>query len=69
MAIKMIKKEYPVHLNTNEFVCTLICDTAADVANLQTEHPNCGTGSMALVIDTGDVYVVNTSGKWVVFGG
>jgi len=37
-------------------------DTVADVANLPT---NLWAGSHALVIETGDLYVLNTEGTWV----
>ena len=67
MAIKLINEQYCPAEDKN--ICTFICDTAADAPNLQAEYPNCCCGSSALVIDTGDVYMVNTSGKWVVFGG
>ena len=41
-----------------------VCDTVADVANL----PECIPGSTAVVV-TGEVYIVNAQGEWVVFGG
>ena len=42
-----------------------ILDTEADVPNL----PDCCPGSSALVVATGNVYMVNASCKWVLFGG
>lgn len=42
-----------------------ICDTEADVANL----PKCCPGSTAVVVATGNLYVVNASYQWVKFGG
>lgn len=42
-----------------------VCDTEADIAKL----PSCGCGCTALVIATGNVYIVNASGQWVKFGG
>lgn len=69
MATKMIDKKYYFMDDGCKEVCEFVCDTVADVAKLQTDHPNCCTGSTALVIQTGDVYMVNTSGTWVKFGG
>lgn len=42
-----------------------ICDTEADVASL----PDCCSQSSAIVVETGNVYIVNASGNWVPFGG
>lgn len=67
MATKIINKRYCAE--EDDYICEFICDTVADVAKLQTDHPNCCTGSTALVIQTGDVYIVNTSGVWTKFGG
>ena len=47
------------------YQCEYILDTEDDVANL----PKCGTGSTALVVATGNVYIVNASGEWKLFGG
>lgn len=47
------------------YQCEYILDTEADVANL----PKCVTGSVALVVATGNVYMVNASGVWKRFGG
>lgn len=69
MAIKMINKRYCTQADGDKYVCEFICDTEDDAANLQTEHPECSTGSTAVVCNTGDVYVVNASGQWVKFGG
>lgn len=44
---------------------TFYCDTEADVAKL----PKSMTGSEAVVVSTGNVYVVNASGVWTLFGG
>lgn len=61
MAIKMIDKEWCAEVKAyrKEF----IIDGKADIANL----PECCVGSTALVVATGDVYVVNASGEWVDF--
>lgn len=63
MAYKLINEEYCAYADAQrkEF----LCDTEADLANL----PECCTKSTALVVATGDVYVVNASGAWVKFGG
>ena len=37
-----------------------IVDTEADIANL----PQCCAGSSALVVESGDVFIVNASGEW-----
>jgi hypothetical protein len=42
----------------------IICDTEDDVSTL----PESAPGSTALVVATGEVYIVNASGKWVKFG-
>lgn len=39
-----------------------VVDTAAEVDLLPTD---CAMGSSAFVIETGDVYMLNGSGKWV----
>lgn len=62
MAIEMISKEWCpcVEDSRKEF----LVDTEADVNSL----PKCCTGSTALVTATGNVYIVNASGRWVAFG-
>jgi hypothetical protein len=45
--------------------CEYLCDTDADIANL----PESCVGSTAVSIESGKVYIVNTEGKWVEFGG
>lgn len=65
MAIKCIKKEHTLHEDGYVTVCDFVCDTEDDVAKL----PKCCTNSKALVVDTGDVYMVNASCNWVKFGG
>ena len=61
--VKEIKREYSIL--QGESVSSYICDGDADVSNL----PECACGSSALVIATGDVYVVNTQGAWTKVGG
>lgn len=65
MATKMIDKKYCYMDDGCKEVCTFVCDTAEDAAKLQTEHPDCCSGSKAVVADTGEVWMVNASGKWV----
>ena len=63
MAIKLVNREYANCLNS--YQREYILDTEADVASL----PECCTGSTALVVESGNIYMVNASGEWVVFGG
>lgn len=47
-----------------------ICDTASDISNLPTrdsEFP-CSVGSKALVLETKDVYMLDNSNEWVLYG-
>ena len=46
-----------------------ILDSAEDVANLPTNIPKIRVGSTALVISSGDLYMLNGDGKWVLIGG
>jgi hypothetical protein len=55
-----IGKYLPGSRTPREFVC----DTEADVADL----PSCMCGAKALIIATGNIYVVNASGAWVKIG-
>ena len=50
------------------YVTEFICDTVADIANLPTEKNKVYPGSAALVASTGDIYILNASRKWVLFG-
>lgn len=63
MAIKLINREWCAC--QADYKRDYIVDTQADVASL----PVCCTGSSALVVESGAVYIVNASGAWVVFGG
>ena len=47
----------------DEVIKEYLCDTDADFASL----PECDPGSMAVSIESGKVYVVNTEGTWVEF--
>ena len=61
--IKLVDKHWcPLQ---SDYQHEYICDAEADVAEL----PACCTGSAALVVDSGAVYMVNASGAWAVFGG
>lgn len=63
MAFKKIDQDW---CETGDFRCEYILDTEADVASL----PNaCCVGSVAVVVESGNVYMVNASGKWAKFGG
>lgn len=59
MALKQVYPGNTIHKKT------FYLDTEADVASL----PKCITGSEALVVSTGNVYVVNASGEWTLLGG
>ena len=50
------------------YVTEFICDTIADIANLPTEKNKVYPGSAALVVSTGDIYILNASRKWILFG-
>lgn len=63
MAIKKINQEWCPCLDA--YKQDFIVDTEADVATL----PECCTGSSALVVESGVVYMVNASGVWAVLGG
>lgn len=63
MAYKLIEREWCSCVC--DYRCDYIVDTEADVANL----PKCSTGSSALVVESGAIYMVNASGVWAVFGG
>lgn len=61
MAFKLIRAEWRSGIGgVKEFVL----DEEKDVAAL----PKCVPGSAALVVATGNVYIVNASGEWVAFG-
>ena len=62
MAYKLVNEEWCPTLNACQR--DYVCDTENDVANL----PKCCTGSSALVVESGKVYVVNASGVWAVYG-
>ena len=62
MAIKLIEREW--HPELNDYKHDYVCDAEADVSTL----PESCCGSSALVIETGDVYVVNTQGVWTKVG-
>lgn len=44
------------------YVMELVCDTEVDVATLPTV--NCEAGSTCLVIETSNVYVLNSKKEW-----
>lgn len=60
MAYSRIKKQD--HMNS--YYTEIVCDTLADLATLP-KQPECATGSCAIVIETSDVYVLNSQGEWV----
>lgn len=46
-------------------VCDLICDYESDVADLPTDK---AVGSTALVLETSNLYMINSEGKWIKVG-
>ena len=62
MAYKLIESEWCGYLDG--YKKQFVVDTKDDIANL----PQCCSGSSALVVNTGEVYMVNASGDWVLFG-
>ena len=63
MGHKIIDKRFiPL---TNQVMYDYIIDTDEDVANL----PQSPVGSNAVSSASGKVFVVNTQGEWVAFGG
>ena len=63
MAIKLVNQEWCVCQNAYQY--DYIVDAEADVVNL----PECCTGSSALVVESGAIYMVNASGVWALYGG
>lgn len=61
MAYKLINKDWSPCLN--DYKHDYIVDAESDIASL----PKCATSSSALVIATGNIYMVNTAGNWVEF--
>lgn len=60
----MVKQIYPT-IEGTQIRREFIIDTDEDVATL----PECATGSAALSIASGSVFVVNASGVWTKCGG
>ena len=63
MAIKLVNREWCAF--QNDYQHDYIVDAESDISAL----PECCTGSSALVVESGAVYMVNASGVWAVFGG
>ena len=63
MAVKKIDECYCPYVG--EYRKEFVCDNDTDIASL----PKCACGSTAVVISSGKVYMVNTQGAWVEFGG
>lgn len=61
----IVKTDAEWSASAKAFMCEFVLDTENDVKNLPTALP----GSTALVVASGNVYMVNASGKWVKFGG
>lgn len=54
---KMTSTNGDIAYGVKEFTC----DSAKDLENL----PSCEMGSVAIIIDTSDVYMKNSENKWV----
>ena len=63
MAIKLVNRDWQETLV--EYKHDYIVDAESDIASL----PESCTGSSALVVESGNVYMVNASGAWAKFGG
>lgn len=61
MAYKQIAPTYECEAPRKEFVM----DSDADLQDL----PECGSGSVAISVAPGNVWMKNASGKWAIFGG
>lgn len=62
MAYKLIDETYcPYNKGRKK---EYICDTDEDIAKL----PKCCTGSTAMVVESGKIFMVNASGEWKPFG-
>lgn len=63
MAFKLVNRKWCPFRNAYQH--DYIVDTEADIADL----PECCTGSSALVVESGAIYMVNASGVWAAYGG
>lgn len=63
MAYKLVNEEWCPTLS--DYQRDYIADAESDVVNL----PQCCSGSSALVVESANVYVVNASGVWALYGG
>lgn len=57
---------FPISINDMEKIGNLACDGSADVANLPEYARSNGLkpGSSCLCIDTGDLYMMKSTGQW-----
>ena len=46
-------------------VLSLVCDTATDLEDLETQYENAKSGSTCLVISTAEVYMKNSLNNWI----
>ncbi len=56
----LVKQGGKTDYNYKEYMC----DTASDIANININE--CSPGSVAYVIATGDVYMLNNERTWVI---
>lgn len=50
--------------HNNTYYTEFICDTEADIATLP-GLKSCAAGSAAICLENGEVYMLNTQGRWV----
>lgn len=58
MGYSLNKQSNRIDYNVREY----ICDTEADIADIPT---NCAPGSTIFVIETSNLYMLNTKGEWI----
>lgn len=58
--IYLVKQGGKTDYNYKEY----FCDAAADIANINVN--DCSPGSVAYIIATGDVYILNNERTWVI---
>ena len=57
-----------VKVGTNKMY-DLVCDADSDIANLPTSEDEVEIGASCLSIESGDLYMLNSSRNWVRLGG
>ena len=62
--MKLINREYNAH--QDKYLNTWLADNATKITT--DFHPASAIGSIIIVIETKDIYIKNTKGKWQKFG-